>query len=190
MLLRVALLNGTPVNGSMASDTDIVGYTIGYDQEDMQFPVYAMTALAVVLIAAGVIKGFAILAAVGLLPAAVAYYNLPLLERGRPRIGSGQYGLFIEGLGLVSWGAIDRIETLELMERTGNSLDLVIGLKRPVQESLLADWRVRPLLRRGMRLPWRLESKTEIRIPLDVLDRPASEIKETFVRMWRFNRGA
>jgi hypothetical protein len=69
-------------------------------------------------------------------------------------------------------------------------LDLVIGLKKPVQESLLADWRARSLFRRGMRLPWRLESKTEIRIPLDVLDRPASEIKETFVRMWRFNRGA
>lgn len=174
----------------MPSDTDIVGYTIGYDQEDMQFPIYAMTALAVVLIAAGVVKSIPILAAVGLLPAAVAYYNLPLLERGRPRIGSGQYGLFIEGLGLVSWRAIDRIETLDLVERTGNSLDLVIGLKKPIQECLLADWRARPLLRRAMRLPWRLETHTEIRIPLDVLDRPPAEITETFVRMWRFNRGA
>jgi hypothetical protein len=40
-----------------------------------------------------------------------------------------------------------------------------------------------------MRLPWRLESKTEIRIPLDILDKPAPEIKDTFVRMWRYNRG-
>jgi hypothetical protein len=40
-----------------------------------------------------------------------------------------------------------------------------------------------------MRLPWRLESNTEIRIPLDILDKPAPEIKDTFVRMWRYNRG-
>ncbi len=174
----------------MATDNDIVGYTVGYDQEEVHFPIYAMTALAVVLIVAGVVKGFPILSAVGLLPAAVAYYNLPLLESGRPRIGSGQYGLFIEGLGLVSWRAIDSIETLELVERTGHSLDLVIGLKTPIPEALLADWRSRPLLRRPMRRPWRMASKTEIRIPLDVLDKPPAEIKETFVRMWRFNRSA
>lgn len=173
----------------MVADNDIVGYTIGYDQEEIHFPVYVMTALAVVLFAAGVVKAVPLLAAVGLLPAAVAYYNLPLIEAGRPRIGSGQYGLFIEGLGLVSWQAVDSIETLEVIERGGTSHDLIISLKRPIPEALLADWRSRPLLRRAMRLPWRMASKTELRIPLDVLDRPAAEIKDTFVRMWRFNRG-
>ncbi len=173
----------------MVTDTDIVGYTVGYDQEEVHFPIYAMTALAAAMVLAGISKGIPILAAVGLLPAAVAYYNLPLLESGRPRIGSGQYGLFIEGLGLISWRAVESIETLEMVERTGSSLDLIIGLKKPIPEALLADWRARPLLRRPMRLPWRLTSKTEIRIPLSVLDKPAAEIKETFLRMWRFNRG-
>lgn len=172
----------------MVTDHDIVGYTIGYDQEEVHFPIYAMTALAVAFFLAAIFKGIPILAAVGLLPAAVAYYNLPLLESGRPRIGSGQYGLFVEGLGLISWRAVESIDTLEMVERTGTSLDLIIGLKKPIPEALLADWRSRPLLRRPMRLPWRQASKTEIRIPLDVLDRPAAEIKETFVRMWRFNR--
>jgi len=176
--------------GHMVSDNDIVGYTIGYDQEDIHFPVYAMTAFAVALIAAGIVKGVPILAIVGLLPAAVAFYHLPLIERDKPRIGSGEYGLFIEGLGLISWRAVDSIETLELIERGGTVHDLVINLKQPIPDALLADWRSRPLLRRAMRLPWHLESKTEIRIPLDVLDKPAGEIKDNFVRMWRFNRGA
>ena len=174
----------------MVTDKDIVGYTIGYDQDDIHFPIYLMTALAAVLLLAGLFKGIPILIGVGLLPAAVAYYNLPLLESGRPRIGSGQYGLFIEGLGLISWRAVDSIDTIELIERTGTSHDLIIGLKKPVPEALLADWRSRPWLRRPMRLPWRLATETEIRIPLDILDRPAAEIKDTFVRMWRFNRGA
>lgn len=174
----------------MVTDTDIVGYTVGYDQEEVHFPIYAMTALAVAMFLAAIFKGIPILAAVGLLPAAVAYYNLPLLESGRPRVGSGQYGLFIEGLGLISWRAVDNIDTIELIERTGTSHDLIISLKTPIPEALLADWRARPLLRRPMRLPWRLASKTEIRISLDVLDKPAAEIKDTFVRMWRYNRGA
>jgi hypothetical protein len=173
----------------MVTDNDIVDYTIGYDQEDIHFPVYAMTALAVALIGAGAVKGLPVLVAVGLLPAAVAYYNLPLLESGRPRIGSGQYGLFVEGLGLISWRAVESIETIEMIERAGTSHDLVIELKKPIPEALLADWRSRPLLRRAMRLPWRMSSKTEIHIPLDVLDKPAAEIKDTVVRMWRFNRG-
>ncbi len=69
--------------GPMVSDNDIVGYTIGYDQEDIHFPIYAMTAFAVALIAAGIVKGVPILAVVGLLPAAVAFYHLPLIERGQ-----------------------------------------------------------------------------------------------------------
>ncbi len=83
---------------------------------------------------------------------------------------------------------MDSIETFELVERGGTTHDLVINLKKPISEALLADWRSRPLLRRPMRLPWRLASKTEIRIPLDILDKPAEEIKNTFVRMWRYNR--
>jgi hypothetical protein len=170
-------------------EADIVGYTVAYDQDDIQFPVYAMTCIAVVLFAAGIIKAVPLLALVGLLPAAVAFYNLPLLEKGRPRLGSGQYGLFVEGLGLVSWRAVDSIEIVDRVERGVTSQDLRIELKKPIPDALLADWRVRPLMRRLMRLPWRMASKTVIEIPLDVLDRPAAEIKDNFLRMWRFNRG-
>lgn len=173
----------------MVTENDIVGYTVAYDRDDIHFPVYVTTFVAVALFAAGAVKGVPLLAAVGLLPAAVAYYNLPLIETGRPRLGSGQYGLFIEGLGLVSWRAVDSIETVETIVRGVTSHELHIALKKPVPEALLADWRVRPLARRFMRLPWSFESKTLIRIPLDILDRPAAEIQANFVRTWRFNRG-
>ncbi len=172
----------------MASDDDIVGYTVAYDQDDIHFPIYVMTAIAVALFVAGVVKGLPLLAVVALLPAAVAYYNLPLIEGGRPRLGSGQYGLFIEGLGLVSWRAIDSVTTVETVMRGVTSRELHIALRKPLAEALLVDWRRRPLARRFMRLPWRMDANV-IGIPLDILDRPADEIAETVVRMWRFNRG-
>lgn len=174
---------------TMENEHDITGYTVGYDQEDIQFPVYAMTLIAVALFAAALTKGILLLAVVGLLPAAVAYYNLPLIESGRPRLGSGEYGLFIEGLGLVSWRAVDAIEKVDTIVRGVPASELHVLLKRPLPEALLADWRQRPLARRLMRLPWFRTSATELCIPLDILDRPPDEIHATLLRMWRYHRG-
>lgn len=173
----------------MLSEDDIVGYTVAYEREEIFFPVYVVTFLAVALTALGVIKGLPILIALAAVPAAAAYYNLPLLETGRPRIGAGQYGLFIEGLGLVAWRAIEAIEISETMLRGDVTRDLQLTLKQPVPEALLADWRRRPMARRFMRLPWKMASKTTIRIPLDILDRPAEEIHGTLLRLWRYYRG-
>lgn len=173
----------------MVTENDIVGYTVAYDQDDIHFPVYAMTFIAVGIFGAALVNGIPLLAVVGLLPAAVAWYNLPLIEAGRPRIGSGQYGLFIEGLGLFSWRAIDAIEYVETIVRGVPASEIHIILKKPIGEALLADWRQRPIARRFMRLPWTKMSETEIRIPLNILDRPPAEIHETLLRMWRFYRG-
>jgi hypothetical protein len=68
--------------------------------------------------------------------------------------------------------------------------DMMLTLKAPLTEALLADWRQRPLLRRLMRLPWSLRKGNRIRIPLDVMDRPYAEVHQTFQRMWRHYRGA
>lgn len=173
----------------MLSEDDIVGYTVAYEREEIFFPVYVVTFVAVALMALGLIKDLPILYALAVVPAGAAYYNLPLLETGRPRIGAGQYGLFIEGLGLVSWRSIDAIEIAETMQRGDVTRDLAIALKQPIPEALLADWRRRPIARKLMRLPWKKASKTAIRIPLDILDRPAEEIHATLLRMWRYYRG-
>ena len=44
------------------------------------------------------------------LAAGFTYYNMPLLETGRPTIGANQYGIFIQAFGLIRWRAIERID--------------------------------------------------------------------------------
>ena len=58
--------------------------------------------------------------------AAVTYYNVPLLER-RPTIGANQYGIFIQGFGLIRWRAIDRIDLVEIAVRASTIHELQIG---------------------------------------------------------------
>lgn len=173
----------------MENEDDIIGYTVAYDRDEIYFPVYVVTTIAVALLGAAIIKSMPILALLAVAPAAVAYYNLPLIEIGRPRLGAGQYGLFVEGLGLLSWRGIKEFELVETESRGTTGHELHIVLRQPIGEVLLVDWRRRPPLRRLMRLPWSMKGNTFIRVPLDIMDRPATEIFETFVRVWRYHRG-
>ncbi len=171
------------------NDEDIVGYVVAYEREDLSFPVYLVAVVACLFLAAGIVKGIPILSALALAPAAYAFHNIPLLETGKPRLGAGQYGLFIEGLGLVQWSAFEEIALVPADVRGVAGHDLVISLKGDLNEALILDWRNRPLARRFMRLPWALKRPNAIRIPLDIMDRPVGEIHQTILRMWRYYRG-
>lgn len=180
---------GKHVGGAVA-EKDIVGYTVAYDQDEIQFPVYVIAAVAAALIAAAVYNESLILLLLGFMAACGALYNFPLIETGRPRLGAGQYGLFVEGLGLVDWRAVDHIEILPDLIRGLELEVLEIGLKTDVENALIIDWRKRPIWRVAMRLPWKMPKPRTIRITLGVLDRPSEEIHATFLRMWRYYRGA
>jgi hypothetical protein len=117
-----------------------------------------------------------------------AYYNYPLLETGRPRLGAGQYGIFAEGLGIIAWRAIKELDMVAVDMRGSTSNELRITLLEPLERALLADWRKRPIHRFLMRLPWSMAAKDVIRIPLDVLDHPADEIHANFSRTMLFYR--
>lgn len=172
-----------PVN-----ESDAGGYSVAYRRDEIEFPVYVTGILAVVLCASGLVSGQVIWLALGVAAAGYAYYNLPLLERGRPALGANQYGVFIQAFGLVRWRAIDRIDLGLKPDRAATAQELQIALKVPADSALVADWRRLPLHRRLMRLPWRLDRRNVIHIDVEPLDRPPEEIHRTLLRMWRFYR--
>ncbi len=171
------------------SDEKMIGYTVAYGRDEAPVPVYISAAIAAILLTAGVLRGDPIVGAVGLAAAAFAFYNLPLAEVGRPRMGANQYGIFIEGFGIIQWRAIDEIKLVEIAVRSWTLNELQIRLKQPLGKSLIADWRKQPLLRRLMRLPWRMTYDNTIRISLDAFDTEPDDIERTFLRMWRYYRG-
>jgi hypothetical protein len=171
------------------SSEQINGYTVAYEREELQFPVYLLALIAAVLVAGGLYNGMPLLTALAIVPLTGVFYNLPLLETGRWRIAAGQYGFVLEGHGLIDWRAIDGIDLVSKDDRGAVSMELHVDLKVPVAQALILDWRRRSFLRSLMRLPWSWAAPRKIRVPLDIMDKPAPEIHATLQRMWRYYRG-
>ena len=170
------------------SENQISGYTVAYGQDETQFPIYVVAVAAAVLIAAAFVYGGTLLLALGVAAAAIAYYNYPLLETGRPRLGANEYGVFIEGFGVIRWSAIDRIDLVPIAVRVLTLHELQIGLKVPLGQALVSDWHKLPVYRLLMWLPWSMTHNNVIRVNLDPFDKEPDEIHRTLQRMWRYYR--
>jgi len=169
-------------------ERDAGGYSVAYKRSDIAFPVVAAAILTVGFCAAALGTGYAfwLLFAVG--SAAATYHNYPLLETGRPTIGANQYGMFVQGLGLIGWRSIKRIDLVPVANRSMTVNQLQIALAVPLASALVADWRKRPWHREMMRLPWTSPSPGVIEVSLDPLEQLPGEVHETLLRMWRYYR--
>jgi len=169
-------------------ERDAGGYSVAYKRSDIAFPVVVLGLLAVAFAIAAFVTGQAFWLVFAVAAAAATYHNYPLLETGRPTLGGNQYGVFIQGLGLIGWRAIDHIDLAPVASRSMLLHQLEIGLKTPLDAALVADWRKRPWTRQLMRLPWTAVSPKIIRIELDPLDQLPGEVHATLLRMWRYYR--
>src|SRR5262245_38180937 len=167
---------------------NVGGYSVAYSRDDTYFPVYITAALAAIFLTAAWITGELYWLPLAFAAAAFTYYNLPLLETGRPTIGANQYGIFIQAFGLIRWRAIERIELVAIAERAMTVHELQIALASPLASALVTDWRKRPMLRSLMRLPWHMDHNNVVRVAVEPFDQAPDEIHRTLVRMWRYYR--
>ena len=131
--------------------------------------------------------GFQLLSILAILAGCSAYYFFPFTEN-RIRLGANQYGLFIDGFGLIAWRAISDVSLVTYSVRTLEMEELHIKLNQPAQSALLADWRRLPIWRLLMRLPWTMGYDSIVRINLQPFAPPAGQIHGTIQRMWKFYR--
>lgn len=168
-------------------ERNVGGFSVTYGREEIQAPVYVVAGLAAVLLTAAVITGSTLWMVLGVAAAGVAYYNVPLLER-RPAVGANEYGIFVQGLGLIRWSAVDSIELVELAVRASTIHELQIGLKTRLSMALVTDWRQQPFWRSLMRLPWSMARSNTVGINLEPYNQEPEEIHRTLLRMWRHYR--
>jgi hypothetical protein len=169
-------------------ERNVGGYSVAYEREETYFPVYITAALALVFLTAAFITGELYWLPLAVAAAGFTYYNIPLLETGRPTIGANQYGIFIQAFGLIRWRAIERIDLAEIAERAMTVHELQIALNAPLASALVVDWRKQPTYRLLMRLPWRMDHNGAVRVNLEPFDQPPDVIHRTFLRMWRYYR--
>jgi hypothetical protein len=169
-------------------ERDVAGYSVSYNRDEAQFPVYLLAILSAVLLAAAWTTGQTLWLVLGVAAAGAAYYNFPLLETGRPTLGANEYGIFIQGFGLIRWRAIDRIDIVAIAERANTLHELQIQLNMRLSNALVADWRKLPFWRSLMRLPWSMTYSNAVRVNLEPFDQAPDEIHRTLNRMWRHYR--
>lgn len=164
------------------------GYTVRYGHEKGQFRVFVLAGIGLAFIAAAFYTGSEIVLAIGIAALATAYYYFPLIESDRSRLGANEYGIFIEGLGLIGWRSIESINAVNIAVRTMMTHELQIKLSQPLERALVADWRKMPLHRLLMRLPWTMSHNNTIRVNLEPFGDPPDEIERTLKRMQRYYR--
>ena len=177
----------TSQKGAGVDERNVGGYSVTYSRDEGRFPVYVLAGLAAIFLAAAIVTGNTLWLVLGVAAAGATYYNVPVLESG-PTLGANQYGIFIQGFGLIRWRAIDHIELVDVATRTGTLHELQIALNMRVTQALVADWRKQPFYRSLMRLPWAMTHTNIVRINLEPFSQAPEEIHRTLVRMLRYYR--
>ncbi len=163
------------------------GYHLAYAKDAGDFRFNVMAILSVLAFGMFAATGYDAILVFAVVTACVAYYFYPLKER-KPRIGAGQYGIFIDGFGLISWRAIADIQLVTHASRFSETDELQIRLKASLDNALLADWRRLPIWRLLMKLPWTMTYDNVVRIQLAPFAPPPEEIQWQFARLWRYYR--
>jgi hypothetical protein len=163
------------------------GYHLAYGKDSGDFRFNVMAILAVLAFGMYAATRFDAILVFAVATACVAYYFYPLKER-KPRIGAGQYGIFIDGFGLISWRAIADIQHVVFASRFSETDELQIRLKSSLDSALLADWRRLPIWRLLMKLPWTMTHDNVVRIPLAPFELPPEDIHRQFFRLWKHYR--
>src|SRR5260370_42227618 len=148
---------GPDMNANL-EERDVGGYSVAYRRDDTNFPVYVTAALAAVFVTAAWITGEAYWLAFSFAAAGFTYYNMPLLETGRPTIGANQYGIFIQAFGLIRWRAIERIDLVQIADRAMTPHELQIVLNAPLKTALFVTGPKQLTYLFLIRLPLRIDT--------------------------------
>lgn len=161
------------------------GFALPYSKKVGDFRFYFMSFSALMLFAGFFWIGHPVFLGIALAAATVAYYFYPLVEK-KPRIGANQYGIFIDGFGVIAWRAISDISLRTYAVRSIENTELHIKLAQPLAKALIADWRRLPLWRLLMKLPWTMTHENVVRIKLEPFAPDGEQILTRLERMRRF----
>lgn len=143
------------------------GYAVGYDPESGAFRVFGSLGAAAAFFMIWLMSGHGAALALVALAVAVAYYYFPLVEKKKSRLGAGEYGVFLEGLGIIPWHAIGEVKHATYFVRTMEIDELHLVLTKALPKNLLADWRSLPWLRLLMKLPWSMTRDNVVKVNLE-----------------------
>lgn len=180
-------MQSTDVDGAntMANRNMPEGFGVPYGR-DSASRCYGLAFVSAALFIGFIASGSRIALALGVAAAMGAYYFLPLINAKRPRLGANQYGVFVDGFGIIDWRAISEMRIQTTAIRSIEQRELQIQLSRDLNRALMADWRRLPYWRLLMRLPWTMTPDNMLRIDMTPFATEPDTVLEQLNRMRRF----
>lgn len=174
------------IHASSMNEEINTGLAMPYAKDKGATRVYIAFGMGALFAAFSILRGSEISLIFALLSFAISYHFYPLIETGKPRIGAGEHGVFIEGFGVIPWRSVADISVSTYAIRSIEVNELHIKLSRALPGALSADWRSMPWYRLAMKLPWKMGADNTVRINLEPFTGRADEIATAFNRRRRF----
>lgn len=162
------------------------GFAIGYGKDKGSFRVYVCLVIFIICLLAWLLRGSEIAFALAVFFGGTGYYFFPLIETEKARLGAGEYGIFIEGFGVIPWRSIEDIKLSTYAVRTIEINELTLKLAQSLPSALIADWRSLPYHRLLMKLPWTMTRDNTVRINLEPFASQPDEIVAALQRCRRY----
>jgi len=162
------------------------GFAVGYARDKGSFRVYILGLASAGFLATAAAGGGLPALLLGSLAGGTAYYFYPLIETNKPRLGAGQYGLFVDGFGVIAWRAVEDLLLRTYAVRSIEQKELHIKLREPLERALVADWRRPPWYRMAMRVPWAMTHDNVVRINLEPFPGPPEDLHRELTRVRKF----
>lgn len=140
------------------------------------------------MIFAGLVRGEPALFGLALIPFAVALHNYPMSRQDLVQLLADEEGLWLDGLGLLPWSEIQRIDYRESYIRNLSNATLEVITMRPWKEVRVKTKGGLPL--RGlMAVSWRNMEAKHVRVRLQGLKENPPEIREAVLYFFRQAKG-
>lgn len=161
------------------------GFGVPYGRETAS-RFYGLAVGSAAMLVGFLASGSRLALALAIATAAGAYYYAPHMNNRRPRLGANQYGVFIDGFGIIDWRAIGEMRIQTTAIRSIEQRELQIRLNRDLGRALVADWRRLPAWRLLMRLPWTMTPDNMVRIDMTPFAMQPESVLAQLNRMRRF----
>lgn len=154
---------------------------VTYAKKTAETMVYGGSSIAALTFFIAFLTGTPFLVILGIAAACIAYFYSPYLRKDDPPMVIENRGIYVSGIGLIGWDAIEEVAYKTFAVRTLLNPTLIITLRRPLPTGLVEQDEP-SFPNRFLAKCWRMEKEKTIKVPLQPFEQPHDTIIEAVDR--------
>lgn len=130
-------MDATPQRPPPGGSPSRRGFATGYAPNSGDMMVYGGGVATLIGVLATFVNGEPAFLILSLAGSFASFFYWPTIDTKRPQLGASEEGIYVAGIGIIGWGAVENWQVERHALRTMRLARLVITLDRPVSEALV-----------------------------------------------------